>query len=156
MELTDEQVMCKLIELECELKDTFQELNKFIKEATSIQEDSPSILSFIKKIHELGLMSNAEAYIQKKFNLSSDKARGYIIQFIDNYPYLTVEKKPEQKKPSSKSLQVWNSFLKVVRSEMEEDDSKVSYEDVVKKAREMKDSDQDSYKLFAESWTPDS
>jgi len=56
---------------------------------------------------------------------------------------------------SSKGVLIWNSFLNMVRSEMEVGGITVNYEDVVKKAREMKGADKEAYKLFSETWTPE-
>ena len=58
-------------------------------------------------------------------------------------------------KKSSDALKVWNSFLKIVQAEMESGGEKVKYDDVVKKAKEMKESDQEAYQLFSSTWTPE-
>jgi DNA repair ATPase RecN len=156
MDITDDQLMKRVMNLENELKDTLTQVNSILKKNVEFEDDS--VFSFLKKLHAIGLITRAESYIQRKYNVSYEIAVAYVIQFIEGYP--SMEKKKEEsevvhKKPPSKSLQVWNSFLKVVRTELEMNGSNVSYDDVVKKAREMKESDQDSYKLFAENWTPD-
>lgn len=52
--------------------------------------------------------------------------------------------------PKSNAMLIWNSFMNTVRSEMGEG---VSYDEVRKKAIEMKAGDPESYKLFSENWT---
>lgn len=156
MDLLDKELMQRVINLESELKDTYEELSSILKQSVPSEEEMNSVFNFIKKIHEVGLISRAESYIQRRFNVSYEKAEGYLIQFIENYPNgFSLKKKSIQNKAPSKTLQIWNSFLKVVRSELEKNGMKVTYDEVVKKAREMKDSDQDSYKLFADNWTPE-
>jgi len=156
MDITDDQLMKRVMSLENELKDTLTQVNSILKKNVEFEDDS--VFSFLKKLHAIGLITRAESYIQRKYNVSYEIAVAYVIQFIEGYP--SVEKKKDEpeliyKKPPSKSLQVWNSFLKVVRTELEMNGPPASYDEVVKKAREMKDSDQDSYKLFADNWTPD-
>lgn len=58
-------------------------------------------------------------------------------------------------KKSSDALKIWNSFLKVVQAEMESGGEKVKYDDVVRRAKEMKESDQEAYQLFSSTWTPE-
>jgi len=62
-------------------------------------------------------------------------------------------KKPEA--PRSNAMLMWNSFLNTVKAEMELSGEAVKYEDVRKRALEMKDSDPDSYRLFSENWSPE-
>ena len=63
-------------------------------------------------------------------------------------------KEPVKKSSKKSGFLIWNSFLELVKSEMESDGSQVKYDDVVKRAIEMKKSDPESYKLFSETWTP--
>ena len=156
MDITDDQLMKRVVSLENELKDTLVQVNSILKNNVEFEDDS--VFNFLKKLHDIGLITRAESYIQRKYNVSYEIAVAYVIQFIENYHGLDKKKnEPEivYKKPPSKSLQVWNSFLKVVRTELEMNGDTVSYDDIVKKAREMKDSDPESYKLFADNWTPD-
>jgi len=67
-----------------------------------------------------------------------------------------VLKKKASYPMKSPALLIWNSFVDVTRSEMETSGVTVSYEDVVKKAVELKKSDPDAYKLFSENWSSDS
>jgi hypothetical protein len=63
-------------------------------------------------------------------------------------------KEPVKKVSKKSGFLVWNSFLDLVKNEMESDGSEVKYDDLVKKALEMKRSDPESYRLFSETWTP--
>ena len=63
-------------------------------------------------------------------------------------------KEPAKKISKKSGFQVWNSFLDLVKNEMESDGSQVKYDDLVKKALELKRSNPESYKLFSETWTP--
>jgi hypothetical protein len=63
-------------------------------------------------------------------------------------------KEPVKKVSKKSGFLVWNSFLDLVKSEMESDGSQVKYDDLVKRALEMKRSDPESYRLFSETWTP--
>ena len=58
-------------------------------------------------------------------------------------------------KKMSDGIQVWNSFLKVAKVELDASGVSLSYEDLVKKAKEMKEADPTAYQLFASTWTPD-
>jgi hypothetical protein len=63
-------------------------------------------------------------------------------------------KEPVKKVSKKGGFLVWNSFVELVKSEMESDGSKVKYDDLIKKSLEMKRSDPESYRLFSETWTP--
>ena len=63
-------------------------------------------------------------------------------------------KEPEKRISKKSGFLVWNSFLDLVKNEMESDGSQVKYDDLVKKALELKRSNPESYKLFSETWTP--
>ena len=52
--------------------------------------------------------------------------------------------------PKSNAMLIWNAFMNTVRSEMGEG---VPYDDVRKRAMEVKAGDPDSYKLFSENWS---
>ena len=58
-------------------------------------------------------------------------------------------------KKISDASKIWYSFVKTVQAEMETTGEKVKYEDILKKAKEMKDGDKEGYKLFSSTWTPD-
>jgi hypothetical protein len=72
-----------------------------------------------------------------------------------------VHEKPQQrrviklKKSNSDGIKIWNSFLKIVKADLEKNGPQLNYEDLVKKAKEMKDADKDAYALFSSNWTPD-
>ena len=68
---------------------------------------------------------------------------------------LPVVKRVIKAKKTSDGIQVWNSFLKIVKAEMEASGVEVKYDDVVKRAREMKESDKEAYQLFSSTWTPE-
>lgn len=68
---------------------------------------------------------------------------------------LKTKKNPEALKRNSDAIKIWNSFLKIVKTEMEATGTPMSYEDVVKRAKEMKEADKSAYDLFSATWTPD-
>ena len=53
-----------------------------------------------------------------------------------------------------RGLLVWNSFLQMTKSEMEAAGEPTTYSTVLKRAVDTKNADLESYKLFAENWTP--
>lgn len=65
------------------------------------------------------------------------------------------EKRILKTKKTRDGIKIWNSFLKIVKAEMESSGVSVSYDDLVKKAREMKEEDKSAYELFSATWTPD-
>lgn len=67
-----------------------------------------------------------------------------------------ILKKKGDSQMKSQGLLIWNSFVDITRVEMEASGSTVSYDEVVKKAVELKKSDPDAYKLFSDNWTTDS
>jgi len=81
--------------------------------------------------------------VEKKFTIPRKKTEAYVIEYIHS-------KKETTAKPKNTGIRIWNSFVDMVREEM----PSAKYEEVVKKARAMKQSDPISYKLFAENWTP--
>lgn len=65
-----------------------------------------------------------------------------------------LKKTTDEVKP--KAVLIWNSFLSTVKAEMSSNGSiEVKYDDVRKKAQEMKVADPDSYRVFSETWTPE-
>ena len=58
-------------------------------------------------------------------------------------------------KKISDASKIWYSFVKTVQAEMEATGEKPKYEDILKKAKEMKDSDKEAYSLFSSTWTPE-
>jgi len=58
-------------------------------------------------------------------------------------------------KKMTDASRIWYSFIKMVQAEMEATGEKPKYEDVLKKAKEMKDGDKDAYQLFSSTWTPE-
>ena len=64
------------------------------------------------------------------------------------------EKTPQVENPGKiNSMLIWNSFMKMVKAEMESSGRKISYAEVRRKAIEMKNLDPDSYKIFSENFT---
>jgi len=68
---------------------------------------------------------------------------------------LKKEKNPDAIKKTSDAIKIWNSFLKIVKTEMEATGTPCSYDEVVKRAKEMKEGDKSAYELFSATWTPD-
>ena len=62
---------------------------------------------------------------------------------------------PEGQEVKPKGVLIWNSFMKTVKAEMQTvaGGEEPSYDDVRKKAQEMKEADPESYKLFSDNWT---
>jgi hypothetical protein len=61
---------------------------------------------------------------------------------------------PEGQEVKPKGVLIWNSFMKTVKAEMEAAaGQELSYDDIRKKAQEMKEADPESYKLFSDNWT---
>ena len=69
---------------------------------------------------------------------------------------LKIKKAAKSEEPKPKGVLIWNAFMNTVKAEMMQGDNTVepSYNDVMKKAQEMKEADPESYKLFSENWTP--
>jgi hypothetical protein len=67
---------------------------------------------------------------------------------------IKLKKKAEEPKP--KGVLIWNAFMNTVKAEMMQTDTTIepSYNDIIKKAQELKESDPDSYKLFSDNWAP--
>jgi len=76
-------------------------------------------------------------------------------QVAGSTPTVQVERRVLGVKKISDASKIWHSFVKVVQAEMEATGVKVKYEDVVKKAKEMKNGDRDAYRLFSSTWTPE-
>ena len=82
---------------------------------------------------------------------------------IPTHPISTIKRIVKKKvndasKPKSNAMAIWNSFMNTVKVEMEKDalGAEVKYDDIRKKAQEMKNADPDSYKLFSDNWTEES
>ena len=58
-------------------------------------------------------------------------------------------------KKMSDGIKIWNSFLKIIKAEMEASGVIATYEELVKKAKEMKEADTSAYELFSATWTPE-
>ena len=81
---------------------------------------------------------------------------------VSSMPIVAPAPLPEQKpkrviktKKLSDGIKIWNSFLKIVKVELDASGVSLSYEDLIKKAKEMKEADPSAYELFASTWTPD-
>ena len=63
-------------------------------------------------------------------------------------------KKPDAQEPKPKGVLIWNAFMNTVKAEMMQGNGGVepSYNDIMKKAQELKEADPVSYKLFTENW----
>jgi hypothetical protein len=87
--------------------------------------------------------------------LEAAKAKRQLTKESDTEkPAPAVEKRVIKIKKNSDGINIWNSFLKVVKTEMEKDGAQVSYEEVVKRAKEMKEADKPAYELFSSTWAP--
>jgi hypothetical protein len=64
-------------------------------------------------------------------------------------------KKSDTQEPKPKGVLIWNAFMNMVKDDMMRSSNGVepSYNDIMKKAQELKDSDPVSYKLFADNCT---
>ena len=64
-------------------------------------------------------------------------------------------KKPETQEGKPKGVLIWNAFMNTVKTEMMQGNGGVepSYNDIMKKAQELKEADPVSYKLFADNCT---
>ena len=65
------------------------------------------------------------------------------------------QKRILKSKKSSDGIKIWNSFLKIVKAEIEAAGGSAAYDDLVKKAKEMKEADPAAYELFSSTWTQD-
>ena len=129
-------------------------------------------------------ISKMDSYIQKRFNLSADTVANYLFDYIDlvssfvnqetpqipssnievitkiDTPVIqpeTKQKKVLLSKKTSDASRIWSSFVKIVQAEMEAENvnEKPKYADVLKRAKEMKDNDKESYRLFSSTWAPE-
>jgi len=59
----------------------------------------------------------------------------------------------ESQEPKPKGVLIWNAFINTVRAEMMQGtEEEPSYNEVMKKAQELKEADPISYKLFSDNW----
>jgi len=65
------------------------------------------------------------------------------------------QKRVIKTKKISDGIKIWNSFLKVVKLELDAVGKPVSYDELVKKAKEMKEADPIAYGLFSSTWAQD-
>lgn len=110
--------------------DLIHVLNKIQEDLSRLVEDMNTILSY-------NTQCDNKKVKQKKANAEKSPA----------------EKSPAEKSNKTSGLLIWNSFLNIVKNEMESDGSEVKYGDLIKKAVEMKKGDPEGYKLFSETWT---
>ena len=63
-------------------------------------------------------------------------------------------KKPDTQEPKPKGVLIWNAFMNTVKAEMMQEANGVepSYNDIMKKAQELKEADPISYKVFTDNW----
>jgi hypothetical protein len=97
-------------------------------------------------------MTSEEIADVKAKKMISDPSKPVVKKTILKMKKTSVN--PDEPKP--KGVLIWNSFLNTVKMEMIQADPSVepSYNDTMKRAKELKESDPDSYKLFCENWTP--
>ena len=99
----------------------------------------------------------AEAKAKKAIRDSSKPAEGdQVVSDVASTTKKTVlkVKKVKSDEPKPKGVLIWNAFMNTVKAEMMQEDCAVepSYNDIMKKAQEMKEADPESYKLFSENW----
>jgi len=148
--MTDSQVVASLDKLKCDLTAILNSLQGCVEELNEkVRNQVFEFLHTNKSMNVQFLFSEVE----KKFSISKEKAMGYVTEYIHSNATkeYVLEEKPVVKLRTSSGIRIWNSFVDMVREEM---GPSVKYEDVVKKARAMKQSDPSSYTLFAENWTP--
>jgi hypothetical protein len=175
MEMTDAEIIQHIGKLQNDLASAVNEMNSLFGELkgfapapkpsfTSIDEERSHVFRFMFNLQDSGItnMINSDSFLQKRFGFTKAKAEQYVFEYIDNYTKLRSEysevKKAEGprviKLKKSNAMAIWNSFLQIVKAEMESGGVLVKYEDVRKKAIEMKESDPESYKVFSDNWTP--
>ena len=103
---------------------------------------------------ELASAKAAKAAKAQKSETSSDTASIPEIVNSDSTPHVK-EKRVLGVKKIPDASKIWYSFVKTVQAEMEASGEKPRYEDILKKAKEMKDGDKEAYKLFSSTWTPE-
>lgn len=113
-----------------------------------------------KPYSEMNPEELAAAKAKKIEKLQMGKAVEANLELVTAATGATAENTPVAKrvikaKKTSDGIQVWNSFLKNVKAEMEAGGVEVKYDDIVKRAREMKESDKEAYQLFSATWTPE-
>jgi len=237
MEMADHQLLDTLKKVQNEIQVALGELNSIKAEMKQREADEQQcrVFKFIDGVRISGLLdlTKINEYIEKRFDITNEKAEKYLFDYIENmgasvltpsvpepvkplaplvlvseqaevtkepirkgpkpYSMMTPEelviakaaraarapnveadkKIPEisgatgevnlvqpvkrviSSKKSTIALAIWNSFVKVVQAEMEATGIKPAYDEVVKKAREMKESDQDAYNLFSSTWSQD-
>lgn len=97
----------------------------------------------------------AEAKAKKAIRDSSKPAEGdQLVSDVTTKKTVLKVKKIKSDEPKPKGVLIWNAFMNTVKAEMMQADSTVepSYNDIMKKAQEMKETDPESYKLFSENW----
>jgi len=211
MEMTSHQIISSLNNVQDNIKKTMEELATLKQEMISEaeKEERSKVLKFIDDSKKAGFtdISKMDSYIQLRFKISSEKASGYLFDYIDlvNLPEATPVKKKGPKpysemteeelikakaakaakmnqptqplseippventiqvtppikrvigtKKISEASKIWHSFVKMIQAEMEANGDKPKYEDILKKAKETKESNKEGYKLFSSTWTPE-
>jgi hypothetical protein len=135
-------------------------INTIASESTSQSSDSQSQEKKRKGPKPYSEMTPEELHLAKAKKLEKARLAAEASSILSNTPVLHSEKlvQPMPKrviktKKVSDGIKIWNSFLKVVRAEVDATGNPMPYDDLVKKAKEMKEADPAAYELFSSTWT---
>jgi hypothetical protein len=159
-----EKYLFKFIEGISEITQSSPPLNSVVSETSSQNEHVPDSQAPEKKRKgpkPYSQMSPEELLLAKTKKLEKAKLAANIpVEIVKHTPVISsvepVQPKPKRvikTKKVSDGIKIWNSFLKVVRAEVEATGNAIPYEDLVKKAKEMKEADPGAYELFSSTWT---
>lgn len=157
-----EKYLFKFIERFSEITDTFSSsLKPVVSESSSHIPDSQAPEKKRKGPKPYSEMTPEELLLAKAKKLEKAALAANIpVEIVNQTPIMSSEQIEPSKarrviktKKVSDGIQIWNSFLKVVRAEVDATGNTMAYDDLVKKAKEMKEADPAAYQLFSSTWT---
>jgi hypothetical protein len=135
----------------------FDYIDSFSKVPVQVQPEPPKKKKGPKPYSEMTPEEVAEAKAkrsQAKPSMTNHLVQDEVVPKEEKRILKAKKSGGEAVKP--KAVLIWNSFLSTVKAEMSSNGSiEVKYDDVRKKAQEMKEADPDSYRVFSENWVPE-
>jgi hypothetical protein len=133
----------------------FDYIDSYSKAPVQVQAEPPKKKKGPKPYSEMTPEEVAEAKAKRnKSSVENQVIQGEAVPVQKKRILKAKKSGDEAVKP--KAVLIWNSFLSTVKAEMSSNSSiEVKYDDVRKKAQEMKEADPDSYRVFSENWVPD-
>ena len=157
-----EKYIFKFIENLSEVSQNFESsMNSVVSESSSPAQESQLQAKKKKGPKPYSEMTPEELLLAKAKKLEkATLAANTSAEIVNHAPVITSEqivpakaKRVIKTKKVSDGIKIWNSFLKVVRAEVDSTGNPMPYDDLVKKAKEMKEADPGAYELFSSTWT---